>query len=594
MMRRICLSLFVLTATACHDSSEDCSLTDTCPGDAVVIPPGGAGGDDGEGGSAGQEAAGAGGTSGDTGGGATGGAATGGQGAGGDATGGEAGSAATGGGGGAPGGGAPAAGASGAGGRGGAAGQGGQAGAATAGAGGEGGQAGAGGQGGAPGCDPLLLPDADACVVTEQLGVFADPGAPAGGDGSRAAPFSSLAAALAAAAGKRVYACATHGPFAESLTIDADGASVFGGFECEGWGHVPGSRTALHGGATALVVAAADVRLFDLAVQAEGGAAPGESSVALFARRADRLALTRVDLVAGPGADGAPGTPGSDPALAFAFPDGALLAGGNATATLQGPGCPTSGEALTCPGGGSPGRGGDGGRRASSGEDGQPGEPTSMSGGQGGTVAECLADTNGHAGAVGAGAVDGEGAASLGTLDDAGWTPAAGSDGLPGQPGQGGGGGASVDTTGGGGGGGCGGCGGAPARAGAGGGASIALLSLESAVSLTDCTLRAADGGRGGDAADGQPGQSGGLRGDGAGLACDGGNGGAGQRGGAAGAGAGGLSAGILHAGDAPLADGATLGSITVGQPGAPGAPAAGKPLTAALPGLAEALLALP
>jgi len=599
MMRRHCLGLFVLTVTACHDSSEDCSLTDTCPTDVELLPPGGAGGEGGEGATGGDAtggggAAGAGATGGD----ATGGAASGGEGAGGVATGGATSGGAAGS---PPSGGATTAGAAGQGG------QGGQAGAPAAGTSGEGGQGGAagqGGQGGAPACDPLLLPDADACVVSEQLGVFADPTAPTGGDGSRAAPFASLTDALAAAGGKRVYACSTHGPFAESLVIDVEGAAVFGGFDCEGWSFEATSPTDVQGGATAITVAANDVALHDLVIYAGDGAEPGESSVALFARAVDGLALTRVGLFAGLGAEGAPGTPGSDPEVAFTFPDAALLVGGSGSSnywlggdgsdSLPGLGCPADRELPACPGGGSPGRGGDGGPLAKYGSPGEPGEPTDLPGGQGGA-----ADTCGNNGTGGDGATpdddrSGAGATELGSLDATGWHPAAGEDGLPGLPGQGGGGGGGWNDVGAGGGGACGGCGGAPALAGTNGGGSIALLAFRSSISLVACSLHTSTGGRGGAAAVGQDGQPGGLPGSAGGVACDGGNGGTGQRGGAAGAGAGGVSIGILHSGNAPLLDEPTSMELYIGVGGDPGAPIAGKPVTAAVPGLAEAILALP
>ena len=586
--------LLALAAGGCGHGEPDCSLTETCPGDIgrIVGSDGGAAGEGGQGGRGGEIATGGdatGGVAGNAtpGGDAPGGAASGGEGTGGEGTGGAAN-------------GGTRSGAAGSLATGGAS----TAGASTAGATGQGGQGGQDGQDAAPDCDPLLLPDADACVVNEEVGVFADPGAPAGGDGSRAAPFASLNDAVAAAGGKRVYACSSHGYFVESLVIDAPGAAVFGGFECGKWAFDATAPTELKGGATAITVAADDVTLRDFAIYAADGAELGESSVALFARGVEGLALTRVSLLAGLGAEGAPGTPGSDPEVAFTFPDAALLAGGDGSSnywiggdgsdSLPGLGCPADREPVSCPGGGSPGRGGDGGPRAKYGSPGEPGEPTNLPGGEGGTVDGCSTTGKGGEGATPDDDRDGAGATALGSLDEAGWSPAAGEDGLPGLPGQGGGGGGSFTDQGAGGGGGCGGCGGAPALGGSNGGGSIALLAFRSSISLDACSLHTSRGGRGGDAAAGQNGQAGGLFGAAGGLACTGGSGGPGQRGGASGAGAGGVSIGILHAGDAPVLDEATLISFYVGVGGDPGTPVAGSPRTAANAGLAEAIVGLP
>jgi hypothetical protein len=119
----------------------------------------------------------------------------------------------------------------------------------TAGAGGEpneaGSEGGASGRGSANGgeggatqgestCDPSLSPHEDTCVISEAHGVFVAPdGDDELGDGSRTQPYATIARAVAAALrqGKRVYACASGGPYAESVElVGAIEFEMFGGF----------------------------------------------------------------------------------------------------------------------------------------------------------------------------------------------------------------------------------------------------------------------------------------------------------------------------------------------------------------------------
>jgi len=580
MMRQgLVAGALLLALSGCLKASHSCEDDNTCGGPS---PTGGAatGGTQGASGSAadgGMSAAGSGGeaATGGGGGGPTGGSETGGEP---PTTGGAGATSNTGG----------AAGAT--------VGVGGRAGAAGSGEGGQGGSAGGaganGGAGGAaPGCDPTQSPADDACVVSDEVGIFVSPDGDDGtGEGTRAAPYATLGKGIeeAAAAGKRVYACATSEAYTETLGLDADasGVELWGGFDCASWEYSTTQRARLEGGPTAVTInGATGMEWHDFEIEAAAATEPGQSSVGMFVVGAE-MVLERVALIAGQGSDGAAGslTPFTG------YPTASELEGGDGTESTPGIGCRST--TLSCPAGGAPGEGGDGGRADDNGDDGIDGKPDTLPGGDGGTVEECLSDTGGHSGATPTTTNDGRGATALGTLSASGWEPAPGNDGQPGEPGQGGGGGASVDNAGGGGGGGCGGCGGNGALAGSGGGASIALLMVGAQVELVGCTLTTSDAGDGGAGVAGEAGQDGGTRGTGAGNACNGGRGGAGQDGGASGGGAGGISVGIVYTGTEPTRDAATTAAITVGMEGQGGeAVSSGKPNTAGRVGVSLTVL---
>ena len=91
-------------------------------------------------------------------------------------------------------------------------------------------------------CDATAFPASDSCVVSEDFGVFVSAdGDDSSGDGSRARPFHTLGRAAQAAhdRGRRVYACATAGAFAERLQLGTalDGLQLFGGFSCSDWSY---------------------------------------------------------------------------------------------------------------------------------------------------------------------------------------------------------------------------------------------------------------------------------------------------------------------------------------------------------------------
>lgn len=411
-------------------------------------------------------------------------------------------------------------------------------------------------------CDPSQTPAENACVIDDTLAIFV---APTGNDanaGTKEHPVATLARGLALAAATsnhRVIACADtydeavsiSGGSADGGIAEAAGVSLFGGVVCPGadagtpWSY-SGAKVIVapsaHGYALSVTgFGAAAVDIEDVEFDAQGGTAPGESSIAGFIDSSSNVILRSVKLVAGAGSNGADGT-----LTPVTYPAAMSLQGGAGAGNSGGAGC-----SFTCPAGGVT-SGGTGGAGGGAGGDGTPGSPL-LDGGAGQTALQC-AGGNGTmlAGANASPSGDGAGAMNVGSVAGTTWQPAAGLSGTAGTPGQGGGGGGG-SATGAGGGGGCGGCGGAGAGGGQGGGASVALFVLSSAktIVLDSCTLIAVSGGAGGAGVAGQAGQTlGGAHGGSSpgGGGCQGGNGGAGGAGG----GAGGVSAGILYQGDVP------------------------------------------
>ena len=119
-------------------------------------------------------------------------------------------------------------------------------------------EAGHGGGPAVPDCDPRWSPVEESCVIDEQHGVFVSPlGSDTDGNGSREAPFATVARGVASAIAnsRRVYACADEGAYTESVSIDhADGLELYGGFSCADWSYdtqlksvvASGSTRALH------------------------------------------------------------------------------------------------------------------------------------------------------------------------------------------------------------------------------------------------------------------------------------------------------------------------------------------------------------
>jgi hypothetical protein len=101
------------------------------------------------------------------------------------------------------------------------------------------GQSGGGEGGTAPSCDDAKSPSDEVCLVSDDYAVFVSPGGVDTSDGTKSAPVKTLTKALKLArdASKIVIACASSGPFTETLNITAtlDGARLYGGFDCDTW-----------------------------------------------------------------------------------------------------------------------------------------------------------------------------------------------------------------------------------------------------------------------------------------------------------------------------------------------------------------------
>lgn len=368
--------------------------------------------------------------------------------------------------------------------------------------------------------------------------VFVSATAPSGGNGSKASPFNSLSAGLAAAGASDCggTVIASNGTYNETIAFPND-VVVRGGFDPSTWTRSAGSYSVVNVGsypATATGVHSATISGFD--IRAANQIAPNGSSIA----------IEIVDCTSG---------------LVFVdckFTSAAALPGVNGTSastsgTNGAPASSIQGGAAGSPGGTSGGNGGSGGY----GGPGLSGDASfaCASGGAGGAQSPACG-VKAQAGGSGTGC-DGAhgtgGGAGTGSIGPSGWTPGSGGDGSDGAPGRGGsgGGGGGGSTLGpfpchnlymggyGGGGGGGGGFG----RAGLGGtngGASFAVMLHNSSPRFTSCAFTSGAGGAGGAGGNGTAGGTGGVGAAGTTGSNDAGDGGAGGRGGNGGAGGGG------------------------------------------------------
>jgi hypothetical protein len=454
---------------------------------------------------------------------------------------------------------------------------------------GNGGDAGGGGDGGS--CDASKSPSEDACVIDERYGVFVSPsGDDATADGTKDNPFGTLGKGLSAAkaAGKRVYACADGGSYAENIGATPDGLEVFGGFACESWSDSSTAKARIQSPdpvawkATGL---STGLRVEDFEVVAANATRLGSSSFAMVVSDSQDVVLRRVKLVAGDGANGAPGENGAvgedgqeagegqaGKDACTAAPTGSQLGGGWPSASAcgsEGGAGGTAFKSVTTAGG-----------------NGNPGQPQTnvtppgINNGGSGALSAALPGTSGTQGSPGNPGSSGTAAAEVGLFSATGYAPADGKPGHDGFPGQGGGGGGASVGNGtcvgaSGGAGGMGGCGGTKGTGGGGGGASVALMAWNSAVTLDSAELVAGNGGdgaKGGDSGRGGAGKRGGSGGAGAGLAAggSGGDGGSGGPGGSGSGGTGGPSIALVYSGTAPSKLGQT--NLVAGDGGAKGA----------------------
>lgn len=398
--------------------------------------------------------------------------------------------------------------------------------------------------------------------------------------GTKDKPFKTIGAAVAAAKGKPVYACADVQPYNEALVLSAK-VELYGGLDCKSWAYVGAkTKTTLTAESDAFPLVmeakASDASVVDFTVSAAASKVPGGSSIAVVVNGAS-VSFTRCSLV---GRDASSGDAGASGGAQEAQTEAGKVGGDAGTVGMGSPGGGNGGQNNTCSLKG--GNGGDGGGIMSGdGTDGTQGD--SNQGGAKGTgqttIAACSNGTNGDLGIVGPLVSGGQG---FGAIDASGYHGVdgeAGEDGGNGKSGGGGGGSkASITVHGaGGGGGGAGGCGGKHGGGGKAAGSSIALVSLGATVTLTECKLGSGKGGAGGAGGDGQFGQFGGKVGDagagngGVAPGCAGGAGGKGGDGGNGGGGLGGHSLGIAFTGMAPMLDESTMGAIIPGVLGSGG-----------------------
>jgi hypothetical protein len=407
--------------------------------------------------------------------------------------------------------------------------------------------------------DPCVNTPNDPKCLDETTALFVSAKADAASaDGSRAHPFKTITAGLAAvsAARKRVYVC--EGDYVENVSVQTT-VSLLGGLTCDWMGKKAANpRIAPPKGVALSILKSDGVVVTDVNVEGTADAqVDGDSAIAIFVSNSNSTLLRRVTATAGSGTKGAAGLDG-ETAPNYA---GLIATAGVTTSSASGAAAPVCGTCVD----GTSSTAGKGGTSGGAGPD--PGGATPAVGGDnsGGTVmGNCVA---GGPGAPGLAAVAAAAASAPGTLKATGWESATSAKkGTNGNPAQGGGGAGNNNAPAlGGGSGGCGGCGGSGGGAGGNGGSSFALLTFSSDVSVEDSTLTAGTGGTGGKGGKGQDGQ---FRGPAGGGACNGGDGGHGAGGGGGGGGAGGDSAAIAYVGKAPTQTNTMLKHGTEGPSG--------------------------
>jgi len=405
-------------------------------------------------------------------------------------------------------------------------------------------------------------PSKNPTCTTDALGVFVSPSGNDNGSGTRTEPVKSVGKAIEKSGNKPfVFVC--EGNYPEALTIGR-GMGVYGGLSCNGsWDYTGGATSVVPPSGIALTIANADkpVTIADMSFTSAGASAAGESSLGAWFAQSNAVALRRVNITAGAGADATkdrPTIPAWTPATA--------PKGNDADSEAPGPAQPHPCEGLVTPNDKS--TGGAGGGRDEDGGAGAPPvlppTPTANTGAGGDTHQSCPKGA-GIAGSFGAGGRASPEGGGFGRMNAAGYVAADGVAGGNGGTAQGGGGGAgrngSTAFGGGGGAGGCGGKGGAGGRA---GGSSIALLVYRTPVTLTGSKLHASKGGVGGPGGTGQVAQQGGTEGKGyagplAVPGCAGASGGHGGSGAGGNGGAGGSSIDVAYTGTAPTIDGAQV-----------------------------------
>jgi hypothetical protein len=438
--------------------------------------------------------------------------------------------------------------------------EGGSDGAGTSNAGGSSGMSGSAGEGGSGECEGDVADDA-ACWTSNAHGVFVsnEHGSDATGNGTKEAPYASITKGLSGAAGKKVFVClGPKGDYTDALKFDeAEGVSIYGGFECENWeysttrkaGVKPAKNIALR------INKSKNLTFENLRIIAADATGSGydASSYGAFVTSSQGVVFRRVEITAGDGAKGADGEPGvkgaEGPKPADEQKGQSGLCGGTPPDGVAG-----KWVASMC--GGTRGGNGGIGVVGSDGGNGFSGVPTSnvmppelKNFGAGATSSSAEGDA-GKGGSPGNAGTLGAAGELQGTFNEMGYVGANGLAGTDGFPGQGGGGGGASKGTpscrgASGGAGGMGGCGGTAGKGGAGGGASVGILSWNSDIALESSVVASTAGGAGGKGGDGGGlgiGAIGGEAGnpDSGGNVAAGGVGGRGDNGGIGGSGSGG------------------------------------------------------
>lgn len=444
--------------------------------------------------------------------------------------------------------------------------------------------------------DEFLDSNCDGIDGDVKHAIFVSPDGFDSDDGSIKKPVQSIAQAitLAEADGLAVYVC--NGTYRENVVIDAP-VSIYGGYDCtRGWKRTKDIAILQAGAGLPLLIKNVDgrVHLERLAFRAPGAVGSSQSSQAAAVLGSSDVSFDQVELKAGNGTAGTPGTKGAD---ASSSPPRTSAQGASTTTTYCYTPDPGGSPGAYCSsyasGGYSAtttqlclgfqmrgGRGGAGGniwlakgqpgcllRGSDAGDDGSFGQYHTGDG-------SWKDVSSANSGLSGADGDDGAApTAGIGTVADGVYSATnKGADGLPGQsgwPGRGGAGGNSTGHSGdvcgsdyrvgsGGGQGGLGGCGGGRATGGTAGGGSVALVVVDSSVKILNARISVGDGGLGGNGAQGgtgQPGAAGALGGAAQSSTFQGAQGQAGGNGGVGGdggPGGGGPSIAILYKGAMP------------------------------------------
>ena len=247
--------------------------------------------------------------------------------------------------------------------------------------------------------------------VTDAIGIFVASSGLDTNAGTRAAPVKTISHALSLAQSgsqKRIYACG--GVYNESIAI-SETSAIYGGFKCSDWSWsataVPATTIVGQNPAFAISIAASDVALVALTVNAAAATEAGESSIGIVVGAgAARTRLVSLAITAAAGKDGAPGaaTSNYDPKITRTD---AAIAGNSASGGVGGPehACMLCTDQQNSDGGGGGGAGGSNQPGGSGGGGGSLQLPGGA-GGSGGSASGgfCSAGANGSDGAPAAAA----------------------------------------------------------------------------------------------------------------------------------------------------------------------------------------------